>query len=1161
MICFSLPAVRRRLVLYSLLVLSTAAFSQQQHYNALLWKISGRGLSKPSYLYGTMHLTDKKLFQFSDSLYKAIESTDGFAAELDPELLMPAMLRRATEEIADNRPLEPLIPADLPEQYRKKLEKVMKKKIGKAVYGDLKNAAARQSRTILREGEMETFMDMYLLGLSRDQNKWTGGIEDVEDQLEVETEEDMVRHKIIQVLSDPGEMRASLDQLMQIYLSEKLDEIDLSSSLFKGADLEKLNRRNLKMARRIDSIMAIRTCFFAVGAAHIPGDTGVVNLLRQRGFTVSPVYAVNRIAPDQYKRPGRVVNWQRPDGMQDWYYVEMPGKATPLQQKNSETPFDIFSYFDLAKMTGYFTIGSPMPIGRNANMDSLYNVWMNRMKEKGKLQDEKRIAINGTTGREYHFISGKEHYLIQVFIVNNHLVMNMAGGEKEALIHAPEVAHFMNSFRITADLTKTHELEWKLYSFPQSGFQIRSLPRFKFNAANSRSDSATKVTTYTVQDNAYQLGCWMMVIEAQRGYYFSTGDSAYFKDVSDNLKAAFNVDTLYITPGEFKGYPKIDFLLHAMIENTAIQVNGMIVNRGNRKYYLYAVSDTSIAHQSWKNYISSFDFLSMKEMDWKPQQFANTSLQLWLPEKPVSGSTDEEPGEAVYQSYDSVAPATVHIKWSFPGKFESWTTDSAYMHSVIKDYVSYSDSLVYLKTGTRNGNPQLDALYHIEGNHIQKAFHLELNRDTAFLLFTYVPLQVWNSDQYQTLMQSFRFSNPGPSTAHLKSKTRALLAALKDGDSTEFEQASSALYSFELTREDLPLFHQALLQRYRDFESNDYSATDRILGKIVELNDSSSTRFFQEAYPEMVKKDPGICTYLLSGLVKLKTLESFTAFTRLVKTYGFPGKASAYLFNYAMTDSLPLTATQISEWLPLVKDTSFAVLLPPVLENLLDSALIKPAALLPYEAELLKLAERIVNAHKAEGADAYDTESAAVAGMLQYLKAAESDNLLNSLLKRKTMNVKFAAASALLRKKKPVPAAELNSLAADYFYRLQLYDVMEKEAQLKLYPSKYLNQKAFAEAEVYQYASDDYSPDKISFIGEKELLIDGSLQRFFLFKVHFGEEAELEGQYLGLAGPYPKGKKELIRSSKYSWVYLDEPLTGSNQEELLKKMLEQLEEE
>ena len=50
--------------------------------NSLLWKISGNGLPSPSYLYGTMHTTDARVFKLADSVLMAFESCDLFVMEV-----------------------------------------------------------------------------------------------------------------------------------------------------------------------------------------------------------------------------------------------------------------------------------------------------------------------------------------------------------------------------------------------------------------------------------------------------------------------------------------------------------------------------------------------------------------------------------------------------------------------------------------------------------------------------------------------------------------------------------------------------------------------------------------------------------------------------------------------------------------------------------------------------------------------------------------------------------------------------------------------------------------------------------------------------------------------------------------------------------------------
>jgi len=62
-----------------------AQTSKTQKYPSLFWEISGNGLKKPSYLFGTMHVSNKMAFHLSDSFYNAIQNTDMVALELNPE--------------------------------------------------------------------------------------------------------------------------------------------------------------------------------------------------------------------------------------------------------------------------------------------------------------------------------------------------------------------------------------------------------------------------------------------------------------------------------------------------------------------------------------------------------------------------------------------------------------------------------------------------------------------------------------------------------------------------------------------------------------------------------------------------------------------------------------------------------------------------------------------------------------------------------------------------------------------------------------------------------------------------------------------------------------------------------------------------------------------
>jgi len=74
-------------VLMILVLFSNSAIAQKKEktYKSLLWEITGNGLKKPSYLFGTMHISNKMVFNLSDSFYSAIRNTDVVAIELNPE--------------------------------------------------------------------------------------------------------------------------------------------------------------------------------------------------------------------------------------------------------------------------------------------------------------------------------------------------------------------------------------------------------------------------------------------------------------------------------------------------------------------------------------------------------------------------------------------------------------------------------------------------------------------------------------------------------------------------------------------------------------------------------------------------------------------------------------------------------------------------------------------------------------------------------------------------------------------------------------------------------------------------------------------------------------------------------------------------------------------
>ena len=95
------------ILLHIALLISVFSVAQSsKKYNSLFWEISGNGLSRPSYLYGTMHVSNKVAFHLSDSFFIAIKNVDVVGLETNPEKWMEELYaeKRNDVEITKNNP-------------------------------------------------------------------------------------------------------------------------------------------------------------------------------------------------------------------------------------------------------------------------------------------------------------------------------------------------------------------------------------------------------------------------------------------------------------------------------------------------------------------------------------------------------------------------------------------------------------------------------------------------------------------------------------------------------------------------------------------------------------------------------------------------------------------------------------------------------------------------------------------------------------------------------------------------------------------------------------------------------------------------------------------------------------------------------------------------
>jgi len=169
-------------LIFLLALAQLAPAQNKQSANALLWRITGNGLTKPSYLFGTVHLRNKSLFNFSDSLYHSIENADGFAMELDPEDISTAVADQM-ESSGDMVMLKDKLNRSDYEAFRKKLNKefgINADELTVREYNKLREKLVMPDDS---PDDMSTFMDAWLYSIAKNRGKTIRGLEDLRDQL------------------------------------------------------------------------------------------------------------------------------------------------------------------------------------------------------------------------------------------------------------------------------------------------------------------------------------------------------------------------------------------------------------------------------------------------------------------------------------------------------------------------------------------------------------------------------------------------------------------------------------------------------------------------------------------------------------------------------------------------------------------------------------------------------------------------------------------------------------------------------------------------------------------------------------------------------------------------------------------------------------------
>lgn len=259
--------------------------------STLLWKIEGKDI-KTSYLYGTMHILPKKDFQLSESVTDAFKGAEQVVLELDMD--DPGLQAEIMQHInmKDGTTLSKL----LSESDYKKLDTLLVKNIGAGASVFDSWTPSMVSTLLLKnfiEGEPASFEGTFIAQAAL-QQKEILGLETVGEQMNLFHQtpyQDQVKD-LTKMLNEGEKTRSIYAEMVEMYKQEDIEGL-YAFTVKEYNDPEQtellLDVRNQKWISGIADFAREKSTFFAVGAGHLAGESGVIKLLQKEGYTVSPV--------------------------------------------------------------------------------------------------------------------------------------------------------------------------------------------------------------------------------------------------------------------------------------------------------------------------------------------------------------------------------------------------------------------------------------------------------------------------------------------------------------------------------------------------------------------------------------------------------------------------------------------------------------------------------------------------------------------------------------------------------------------------------------------------------------------------------------------------------------------------------------------------------
>jgi len=282
--------VMKKIILFVLVL----AFIESKAQHSLIWEISGNGLTKKSYLMGTLKFIGEKEFYMPPKAAELIKQAEIFAIEDEVDHHAQHELNTALH-FPKGQSLADVVPAA---EYQKVKDLFQKEfKINSATfdkkYSHIKPLPLSIIMTRLSLGEKVKFYDIELLLIAKKHDVTAYSLEAIEreaEALNTFSMEEQVK-ALVHSVNNFSSQKAEFKKLMADYRTADLQEIfDYTLHPLENNPRfveEFYYKRNEEWLPKIEKMMSEDASFIALGISHLEGERGILKLLEQKGYTLT----------------------------------------------------------------------------------------------------------------------------------------------------------------------------------------------------------------------------------------------------------------------------------------------------------------------------------------------------------------------------------------------------------------------------------------------------------------------------------------------------------------------------------------------------------------------------------------------------------------------------------------------------------------------------------------------------------------------------------------------------------------------------------------------------------------------------------------------------------------------------------------------------------